>query len=43
VAQVSTIHVAVGLRPDGHLKFLHLWPGQIPPGQDRGMSGDTRN
>lgn len=20
--------------PDGHFKFLHLWPGQIPPGQD---------
>lgn len=23
--------------PDGHLKFLHLWPGQIPPGQDGGI------
>jgi len=20
--------------PDGHFKFLHPWPGQIPPGQD---------
>ena len=20
--------------PGGHLKFLHLWPGQIPPGAD---------
>jgi hypothetical protein len=23
--------------PDGHLKFLHPWPGQIPPGQDGGI------
>jgi len=22
------------VRPDGHFKFLHPWPGQIPPGQD---------
>lgn len=23
-----------GEGPDGHFKFLHPWPGQIPPGQD---------
>ena len=23
-----------GSDPDGHFKFLHPWPGQIPPGQD---------
>lgn len=22
--------------PGGHLKFLHLWPGQIPPGATTG-------
>ena len=22
--------------PGGHLKFLHLWPGQIPPGATAG-------
>jgi hypothetical protein len=25
-----------GMTPGGHFKFLHLWPGQIPPvGNDR--------
>ena len=24
-------------RPDGHFKFLHPWPGQIPPGKDVGI------
>ncbi len=25
--------------PDGHFKFLHLWPGQIPPGQATVVGG----
>jgi hypothetical protein len=25
--------------PDGHFKFLHLWPGQNPPGQATVVDG----
>jgi len=25
----------IALGPGGHLNFLHLWPGQIPPGVGR--------
>ncbi len=25
--------------PDGHFKFLHPWPGQIPPGQATVVGG----
>ena len=32
----STVDLVNAL-PDGHLKFLHPWPGQTPPGQDRGI------
>jgi threonine dehydrogenase-like Zn-dependent dehydrogenase len=32
------------LCPGGHLKFLHLWPGQNPPGADgRNVWIVTRN
>jgi adenine-specific DNA-methyltransferase len=31
-------HILV-YRPDGHFKFLHPWPGQIPPGWTTGANG----
>ena len=30
------------LDPGGHINFLHLWPGQIPPGGMTGWEGFTR-
>ena len=27
----------LGLFPVGHFNFLHLWPGQIPPGRTSGL------
>ena len=35
----QVIQIAMGWtnsHPGGHLKFLHLWPGQIPPGATAG-------
>ena len=39
VARHVSRESAAALRPGGHLKFLHLWPGQIPPGATTGTRG----
>ncbi len=37
-ALVWKVHVHGEVRnPDGHFKFPHLWPPQIPPGKTAGL------
>jgi predicted ATPase len=36
-APLDLAEKAVNLTPDGHFKFPHLWPPQIPPGKTAGL------
>jgi len=39
LAGPGEVVISADVRPGGHFKFPHLWPGQTPPGGTTGMDG----